>query len=174
MIIQPTKTITSLIGEIETTQQKTIHTGFNNSKEIGVVMREEIMQYHEAVKSSFPNTPEFMRILNDGYNVLMESLYNAILHGAKNTNDVSRALFIGSLGFAQGFFDGGDFFKQTGVEKYFEKEGPKLESSNIPEYLVHAGGNAGAGMSSIKAFSDYIDIDQKQGILYAINLVNKN
>lgn len=171
-MIQPSKNIVSIIGGMDESQYRTISTGFRNAAAISTTMRAQIIDYHTFVTERFPDSDLTKEMINRGYNVLMEALYNAIVHGAKNIGDVSRALFLGPLGFAQGFHDGGDFFATDGIEKYFKMGGPIIKSTAMPKHFTHRGGNVGGGITSIRAFSDYVEINKQERILYTVNLLN--
>jgi len=98
----------------------------------------------------------------------LDGLRNAKYHGSKPGDSYKHHVFVGRSGVCQGFQDEGDFFKNAEIKDIFENKIPIVEFNT-----KHNGYNIGVN-SVIYSRSDIIKVDTIEGILYCVNLLERD
>ena len=99
------------------------------------------------------------------YNVSGESIKNCYDHGPKNEK-ILFGLFLGDDGVCYGFKDGGDYFKNEKIKNKYEN---KIEITEFDQNTLESNFQVGVN-EYIFPNSDIIEIDEKKGILYCVQL----
>ncbi len=93
--------------------------------------------------------------------LIVEALTNACRHGSKRQNDeVIFGLFLGRKGACYGFKDKGTYFKKPENKTRYEKK-----------QLLEKAKGAGTGLTF--DYSDIIEVDTKEGVLYCTQFLER-
>jgi hypothetical protein len=96
-----------------------------------------------------------------------EAIQNALAYSPINTEPIVYGLFMGPKGVCHGFKDGGDFFRSEAVKEMFEN---KVWIKEFDEAIKGVSGWRIGVNRHIYPFSDIIEVDTKEGILYCVQL----
>lgn len=125
---------------------------------------EQIKSYYSRVLTLMKGLPIKWEVVNlQEVCILMhDALKNARSHGSRNIHPYTHALFLAPEGICHGFQDAGDYFKREDVKRKWESKKPITEFDPMPG-CCHAGAD-----SSIYPYSDIIEVDTQNGVLYCV------
>jgi hypothetical protein len=158
----PTKIYTSFPKDIsQFEKEKTI-----NMLMIGYVY--QIAEYFRLNKSN----KDITETMQTGAitSVINECLSNCYDHSSNRTDPVEFGLFLGDKGACYGFHDYGDYFKSKEIKEIYESKTPITTFNRNQK----TSGNFGIGTNNfIYRYSDKIEVNDKLGILYVVQLKEK-
>jgi len=125
----------------------------------------QIIHFYEEDSLALNEETKSRLDINGVNSVIGEAFKNWVDHCPENL-DLMIGLFLGSLGVCYGFFDGGDFFKDAKIKRDIENKVHFKVFDDLPRGDARKKGF----LRGIFPHSDLIEVDEKKGILYCVQL----
>ena len=130
----------------------------------------EILGFYSSNWDLSKTNPTEWNAKNRGWYIVLEALKNGLVYG--NRERVEFGMFLGTKGACFGFRDYGDYFKSPEIKgkwesRQFEGLARKVQTRLRVGHVESGGGN---GLGIIDKNSDIIRVDEKEGILYLVQL----
>lgn len=137
-------------------------------------LMQQAREYYNRLDSNYRLPIELHEAMNgEGgtFILLCEAMANARIHGLKSQPGFYIVgTWMGRKGICFGFNDGGEYFKRPEIKETFERKLPVPEFDNGPHL---PGGSRRVGVGEIYDYSDIIEVDNKKGVLYCVQFLNR-